>query len=63
MSKKFIEKQQNGILVEAAEWVTEQGKPDLPENWTRLRVRLEDKSRYTLSRDFVKNNKIDWIGK
>lgn len=61
MSKAFLEKQNAGILVAAASWITKRGKEDKPENWNNLRVRMDDGSVYILKREFVTKNKLIWI--
>jgi hypothetical protein len=61
MSKAFLEKQKNGIFVTSAEWFAPKGLEDIPCNWTKMKVRLEDGSRYILTRDFVYKNNLKWI--
>ena len=59
---EFVAKQRKGVRVEAAEWIRSRNKPDHPENWRYMRVRMDDKSTYRLRDAFVQKHDLLWIG-
>jgi hypothetical protein len=57
----FLEKQAAGIFVRKAAWQTPRGKPDIPENWKKLKVWLDDNSVYILDAEFVAEHPPQWV--
>lgn len=62
MSKKFLQKQAAGLRVVSAKWTHPKDKPDHPSFWNVMQVTMDDGSKYRLKDDFVKENKIKWVG-
>ena len=56
--EKFAAKNASVAIV-AAEWIAALGT-DLPENWTKLYVRLEDGSCFMLTAEFVHGTHLNW---
>lgn len=56
----FLKKQRSGIYVRKASWICKRGKPDIPENWHKLKVWLDDNSVFILSAELVAKFPPQW---
>ena len=58
--QRYLQAVSEGHTVNKGEWKPKRGKPDRPEWWDRIQVRLTNGRHYTLSKEFVAENPLDW---